>query len=59
VFLITLWIIFLVLGYGLFKILAIICFPISFTKNAINVIQLQGGFDVLAEIDIEERKKKN
>jgi len=46
-----------VLGYGIVYWIAVICFPISFVKNSINVIQLVGGFDVLAELDVDERKK--
>lgn len=45
------------MGYGVVYWFAAICFPISFVKNSINVIQLVGGFDVLAEIDVDERKK--
>lgn len=48
----------LILGMGLFKLIAFICFPICALKNGINVIQLVGGFDALAEVDVEERKKK-
>lgn len=47
----------IVFGFNIFKVLALICLPISFTKNVINVIQLVGGFDALAEIDLEKRDK--
>jgi len=44
-------------AYGVVHVIAMVCFPISFTKNAINIIQLVGGFDALAELDVEARQK--
>ena len=49
----------IVFGLHLVKVLAFICLPISLTKNIINVIQLVGGFDALAELDEEKREKSN
>lgn len=46
-----------ILGVGLWKLLAVITFPICAIKNGINVIQLVGGFQLLAEIDVQERQK--
>lgn len=46
-----------VIGYGIFYWICAISLPISFVKNSINVIQLFGGFKVLAELDVDSRKR--
>lgn len=46
-----------IFGVGLFKIIAILSFPVCFTKNAISVVQLIGGMENIANIDVSERIK--
>ena len=42
---------------GLFKIVAVISFPICFAKNVISGVQLVGGMQILADLDIAQRVK--
>ncbi|XP_065055095.1 CDP-diacylglycerol--inositol 3-phosphatidyltransferase-like [Rhopilema esculentum] len=43
---------------GLWQLLAGICFPISFIKNLINLVQMIGAFQAIANSDVLERQKK-
>ena len=45
-------------SFGLWKALLVLTFPIAFTKNSINVIQLVQASQAIAEHDMEERAKK-
>jgi len=44
-------------GFGLFYIIAVVCAPVCVTKNLISVVQLVGGMQILADIDVQERIK--
>ncbi|XP_065663261.1 CDP-diacylglycerol--inositol 3-phosphatidyltransferase-like [Hydra vulgaris] len=48
-----------IFGFGLWKVVACIAFPISLTKNVLNIVQLVNGFKAVADIDIKDRTKKN
>jgi CDP-diacylglycerol--inositol 3-phosphatidyltransferase len=42
-------------GVGLFTIVAVLCLPVCVTKNLISVVQLVGGMQILADIDVKDR----
>lgn len=47
----------LIFGVGFFKIIAVLTFPVCFAKNTISVVQLIGGMEDIASIDVAERIK--
>jgi CDP-diacylglycerol--inositol 3-phosphatidyltransferase len=42
----------------LIPLLALLAFPVCFGKQAINVIQLLGASQALAQVDVQERRNK-